>query len=204
MKRKGLIITLCVLFVIIGFGLFYVFGVEDKETSLTVAQKKWIENNKNKVIDLAIFSGVPIINNNGSGIVFDFLDSLEKDTGLEFNKLSYMMGDETNYEYSVKVSSSLKDSILLYEDNYAVITKKKVYFNSPLDIKKLKIGVLKGEMDKVSAYLTNDSSVSYTPFDNDKLLLASFKEGTVDAVVLPKLDYLETILNNNYHIACNI
>ena len=204
MKKKSLIITLCVLFVIIGFGLFYFFGVEDKETSLTLSQKKWIENNKNKVIDLAVFSGVPIINNNGNGIVFDFLDSLEKDTGLEFNKLSYTKNNDSNYEYSLKVATPSKNNILLYEDNYAIITKKKIYFDSPSDIKKLKIGVLKGEMDKVSNFLAEGSGISYASFDNDNLLLNSFKEEEVDAVVLPKLDYLETILNNNYHIAYNI
>ena len=204
MKRKGLIITLCVLFVILGFGLFYIFGVEDKDTSLTVAQKKWIENNKNKVIDLAVFSGVPVINNNGNGIVFDFLDSLEKDTGLEFNKLSYTKDNDSNYEYSVKVSSSEKNSILLYKDNYALITKKKKHFKSPSEIKDLKIGVLKGDIDKVSVYLDGSSNLSYTPFENVNLLLNSIKEGTVDGVVLPKLDYLEVILNNNYHIAYNI
>ena len=204
MKKKSLIITLCVLFVIIGFGSFYFFGVEDKETSLTLSQKKWIENNKNKVIDLAVFSGVPIINNNGNGIVFDFLDSLEKDTGLEFNKLSYTKNNDSNYEYSLKVATPSNNNILLYEDNYAIITKKKMYFDSPSDIKKLKIGVLKGEMDKVSNFLAEGSGISYASFDNDNLLLNSFKEEEVDAVVLPKLDYLETILNNNYHIAYNI
>ena len=204
MKRKGLIITLCVLFVILGFGLFFIFGVEDKETSLTVAQKRWIENNKNKVIDLAVFSGIPVINNNGGGIVFDFLDSLEKDTGLEFNKLSYSKDNNSNYEYSVKVSSSDKNGILLYKDNYAIVTKKKKHFNSPSEIKNLKIGVLKGDIDKVSNYLSGSSNVSYVPFDNYNILLNSLKEGTVDGAVLPKLDYLEVILENNYHIAYNI
>lgn len=204
MKRKSLIITLCFLFVILGFSLFYFFGVEDKQTSLTVAQKKWIESNKNKVIDLAVFSGVPIINNNGNGIIFDFLDSLEKDTGLEFNKLSYTKDNDSNYEYSVKVSSSEKNNILLYVDNYAIITKKKRHFKSPDEIKNMKIGVIKGDIDKVSAYLTGSSNISYIPFENDKLLLNSIKEGTVDGIVLPKLDYLEAVLNNNYHIAYNI
>ena len=50
MKRKGLIITLCVLFIIIGFGLFYIFGVEDKQTSLTVAQKNGLKTIKIKLL----------------------------------------------------------------------------------------------------------------------------------------------------------
>lgn len=204
MKRKSLIITLCFLFVILAFSLFYIFGVEDKETSLTVAQKKWIERNKNNVIDLAVFTGVPVINNNGKGIIFDFLDSLEKDTGLEFNKLSYTKENTSNYEYSVKVSSSEKNNILFYKDNYAIITKKKNHYNSPEEIKNLKIGVLKGDMDKVSIYLSGSSNISYIPFENDKLLLNSIEEGTVDGVILPKLDYLDVILENNYNISYNI
>ena len=204
MKKKILIITLCVLFVILSFGIFYFFIKEDKETSLTVAQKKWIENNKNKVIDLAVFSGVPIINNNGSGIVFDFFDSLEKDTGLEFNKLSYTKNNESNYEYSVKVGPSSENNILLYKDNYAIVTKKKMHFTSTSEIKNLKLGALKGEIDKISQYLTGSYNISYVPYENENMLLNSIKEDAVDGIIIPKLDYLQEILNNNYYIAYNI
>ena len=204
MKRRNLIITICIFFSIIGFTLFYFFGFEDKNTSLTVAQKKWIERNKNKVIDLSVFSGVPVINNNGNGIVFDFLKSLEKDTGLEFNKLSYKLGSDPDSDYSIVVADKVDNNILLYEDNYAVITKKNNYYNNPNEIKDLKIGVLKNEMDKVSNYLSDASNVSYMPFENKDDLFGALKEDNVDGIVVPKLDYLDEVLKNDYHIAYNI
>lgn len=204
MKKKGLIITLCVFFSIICLLLIYYYGVEDKNTSLTVSQKKWIERNKNKVIDFAVFDEVPIINNNGAGIVFDFLDSLEKDTGLEFNKLSYSNNSDYNSEYSIKVSSDSKNNILFYEDNYVIVTKKKLFFNNVFEISNLKLGILKDDMDKAHNYLSGSVGVSYIPFDDEKLLVNSVSEGSVDGIIVPKLDYLDFILENNYHIAYNI
>ena len=55
-KKKiiiGSIITIVVLAIIGTFSYFY-FIKEDEQTTLTLADKKWIEDNKNTVIDLGI------------------------------------------------------------------------------------------------------------------------------------------------------
>ena len=204
MKKRSLIVVLCAFFAIVGIGLIYFFGIEDKRTSLTVFQKKWIERNKNKVIDFSVFSGVPIINNNGNGIVFDFLNSLESDTGLEFNKLSYPLGKEPSSDYSVTISDKVGNNILLYEDNYALVTKKKLHFNSSSEISNFKIGVLKNNIDEVNTYLSGSSNISFTPFDSEQLMFGSLQEEGVDGIVVPKLDCLQQIIKDNYHIAYNI
>ena len=203
MKKKWIIITLCVFFSILAIVLFYFFGIRDKKTSLTVAQKRWIERNKNKIIDISVLSDIPVINNNGNGIAFDFLDSLEKDTGLEFNKLSYVKDNDSNSEYSIKVSSS-KDGIVFFEDNYVLVSTKRVRYTNVSDIKNLKIGVLKGDADKISYYLSGSSNVSYVPLDSYKLLFDAIKSQNVDGIVVPRLDYLDEILKNNYYISYNI
>ena len=203
MKKKGIVITLCVFFSVLLFALIYFFGIRDKKTSLTVAQKKWIERNKNKIIDLSVLSGIPIINNNGSGIVFDFLDSLEADTGIEFNKLSYVKENDSNSDYSIKVASS-KDGIVFFEDNYALVSSKRVRYTNVSDISNLKIGVLKGDMDKVNYYLSGSLNNSYIPFDNYNLLFEGIKNNSVDGIIVPRLDYLDEIIKNDYHINYNV
>ena len=73
MKKKGVIALILVVLVLFSTWIIFFFVKEDKETSLTAAQRRWIENNKNKVIDLSVLSDIPIINSNGNGLLFDFL-----------------------------------------------------------------------------------------------------------------------------------
>ena len=50
MNKKLWIGAFTFLIILVGGALFYYFTKEDQNT-LTVAEKQWIENNKNKVID---------------------------------------------------------------------------------------------------------------------------------------------------------
>ena len=48
MKKKNIIITIIVIAITVVCGiLLYVFNAEDKESTLTLSEKTWIENNKN-------------------------------------------------------------------------------------------------------------------------------------------------------------
>ena len=85
-KKKiiiGSIITVIVLS-IIGFFSYFFFIKQDDNTALTLVDKQWIENNKNNIIDIGIINKIPVFSYGGSGIIFDFINSLEENTGLEF------------------------------------------------------------------------------------------------------------------------
>ena len=72
--KKGKVLTLIVIVLISIFGATYFFNIKDEKTSLTPVQKRWIENNKNNLIDFSILNGVSIVNQNGNGLLFDFLN----------------------------------------------------------------------------------------------------------------------------------
>ena len=88
---KKIIKLLIVLFVllVVGLGIYYFLTSEDEENSLTILEKQWIENNKETLIDIEVPNNLGIISNNGEGVIFSFLDYLEKTTSLRFNKISY-------------------------------------------------------------------------------------------------------------------
>lgn len=203
MKKKGVIALVVVTFILFGAWLIFFFVKEDKNTSLTAAQRRWIESNRNKVIDLSVLSDIPIINLNGKGLFFDFLSSLEKDTGLEFNKLSYTKGSKVNSEYSLAISDEYKNDILFYSDNYVIATKKKVHFSNVSELKGLNIGVLKSDVDKVKDYLSG-STLTYSFFDNESALMESIKQDNIDGIILPKVTSLNKIISNKLNIAYNI
>lgn len=191
-KRNIIIIIAMVLILAITGVLYFVFTNQDKDSTLTLVEKQWIESNKNKVIDFGIVNNIAILNNSGEGLLFDFFEAIEEDTGLEFNKISYEYGEAVNEEYAFKVVDKLdKDDILVYSDNYAVISKKKVKYNSLNEISHARVGVLEKNLENINKYLACDD-LSYTPYENIKDLLISYKEekSELDFIVLPKIIYL--------------
>ena len=149
MNKKIGIIAIIVILILGSIGVVRFFTKEDQNTTLTVVEKRWIENNKNNVIDFATLNSVPIVSNNGSGIFFDFISALENDTELEFNKISYESEDNITTDYSlVKKESLNKNDLLLYQDNYVLITSDNIHYTDVSEIKDLKIGILKDTTKK--------------------------------------------------------
>ncbi len=204
-KKIGIIIIVVVL-ILGSIGVVRFFTKEDQKTALTVVEKKWIEDNKNNVIDFAALNDVPIVSDNGDGLLFDFLNDLETETDLEFNKLSYDINEDATAEYSLARQNKVdSDDLVLYQDNYILITKENKYYNDVNEIKDLSIGVSKDDQKAIEEYLTGSSNITYKPYDSNDAVLNALTNNEVIAIVLPKLDYLENILtSDDMHIAYNI
>ena len=205
MNKKIGIIAIVVILILSSIGVVRFFTKEDQKTTLTVIEKKWIEDNKNKVIDFSALNNIPIINDNGSGLIFDFINDLENATDLEYNKLSYEGNNpQTEYGLSKKDKINSKD-LNLYQDNYVLISKEKKYYTNIDEIKDLNIGVLNGTLKDVEKYLTGSSNLTYKEYNTNDELLTALTNNEVSAIVLPKLDYLENILTSeDMHIVYNI
>ena len=206
MNKKIGIIAIVVVLILGSIGIVRFFTKEDKNTALTVVEKKWIEDNKNDVIDFAALSNVPIVSDNGSGLLFDFLDDLETETELVFNKLSYDNNEESTTEYSLaKKNEVSSDDLVLYQDNYILVTKENEYYTDVDEIKDLTIGVLNDDQKAIEEYLTGSSSITYKTYDSNDAVLNALTNNEVTAIALPKLDYLESILtSDDIHISYNI
>lgn len=196
MKKRGIILGVVCLVVFIGIvgGIYFVLRGTDKN-NLTITEKQWIENNKNLLQDFSIVDNVPIFSNAGTGVVFDFLTSLEENTGLDFNELSYSYGGNPTSDYAFKiVSKKEKNDILIYRDNFILVTKEKMSYNTTADIKNIRVGVLNNHLEEVEKYLNGSTNVAYTTVENENDLL-SFPE--VDAIVLPKTIYMEQLAGDD-------
>lgn len=204
-KKIG-IIAIVVVLILGSIGVVRFFTKEDQKTALTVVEKKWIEDNKNDVIDFAALSNVPIVSDNGSGLLFDFLDDLETETELVFNKLSYDNNEESTTEYSLaKKNEVSSDDLVLYQDNYILVTKENEYYTDVDEIKDLTIGVLNDDQKAIEEYLTGSSNITYKTYDSNDAVLNALTNNEVTAIALPKLDYLESILtSDDIHISYNI
>ena len=205
MNKKIGIIAIIVILVLGSIGVVRFFTKEDQKTTLTVVEKKWIEDNKNKVIDFSALNNIPIVSDNGSGLLFDFLNALETDTELEFNKLSYESNSNPQSNYSLTKKEKIdSNDLLLYQDNYVLVTKEKEYYTDIDEIKDLNIGLLNNDSEKIQEYLVGSTNITYKPYNTNDELLTALNNNEVNAIALPKLDYLENILNNDKYISYNI
>ena len=207
MKNKKIIIIsiIVVLVLIIGFLIYNFLTKEDKITTLNLFEKQWIESNKNNVIDMSIIDGIPVLSYNGEGIIVDFLNSLNKETGLSFNKISYKLGDEVKSDYAFKlVDNVLDNNILIYEDNYALVTKQETFLSID-ELSGLTVGVLNENLNNINNYLYK-ADVTYKTFETETDLINDFNSDKteLDAIVLLKTTNLKQLIDNNYKIAYNI
>ena len=67
MTKKQVIITSITLIVILilGWVFYYFFLNQDEKSTLTIVEKKWIEKNKNNIVDIGIINNIPILTMTG-------------------------------------------------------------------------------------------------------------------------------------------
>lgn len=209
MTKKQVIITSITLIVILilGWVFYYFFLNQDEKSTLTIVEKKWIEKNKNNIVDIGIINNIPIFNYDGEGVFFEFIKKIEKDTGLEFNEISYDLGSTETPEYAFKIKEKADDNdIPIYEDNYAIVSKNKVVYNDLEDIPAMTIGVTKNNLENINFYLYDNKNIQYKVFDNETSLFNEINSNnsSVQAIVVPKTIYLNYINKNKLNINYNI
>ena len=210
MKKKRRLVTLIIsliLLVLVG-AIYFTLTKEDKESTLNILEKQWIENNKNKISNFGFVNDIAILNNANESLIFSFIDDLEKNTGLEFNKVSYDYSDDIKEEYAFKVVKEVNEKdILIYSDDYVLIGKENIKYNDLSEIKSGVVATITDNIENVSKYLNNDS-LTYKSLDSSYLdIINSFNEeaSPFDYVVMPKLLFLGYYeeydnLYINYHI----
>ena len=201
MKNKKIIIIPIVVIIIglLSFGLFYFLNNEDEQTTLSLLDKQWIENNKNNKVDLSIFTGVSTISDNGVGLIFDFLNSLKNDTTITFNNIAYQIGSEPKTDYSFKlVEKQGENQLLLYRDNKILVSNKEKSYSNLNEIKDIKIGVLKSDKKRVEKYLSICDNVTFVEYETVEDMIAKLlaDESEIDSIIVSRLINLEEILSN--------
>ena len=84
-KRKNIIIAFIVILVLVlgFFGTLYY--ITSTVNNYSYAEKKWINDNSNTVIDIYVEQNLPVFSANGNGVFYDYISALKEDTGLNLN-----------------------------------------------------------------------------------------------------------------------
>ena len=206
MKKKLIIILPIIIAAVAFFFVYRYYNKEDKTTTMTVTEKRWVEQNKEQAYDFEVVNDYPLYGLNGKGVIFDFIDDFESKIGIEFNKIPYLKTSEPTSD-SFRISILNNDAklgekdLFLFNDNYVAVCKEYQRINHISDIKNSTIGVFKDDSEEVSFYLKSGTNLSYKTYDSITELYKALDNKEVNMIIVPNIMYLDyTIQKDKYSI----
>ena len=195
-KRILLVIPVIVFIVI---ATLIIMNVLKDENKLTVKEKEWINNNLSTVQNVNIINNLSVFGANGSGVFYDFLNDMSKEYGLKINPVTYNNG-ESSVSHGFMATNSLDDnSLVIYEDNYVLIKKDYEIITDIASLSSKSIGVLSSDVTYLNSYLKS-FNLKLTAYENKKALEEAFSKD-LDYILVPKYEYLDYIVANDYQIS---
>ena len=202
MKKKIIIIVPIVIALVAFIFVYRYYNHQDKKNSLTVTEKRWIQENSSKTFDLEVINDYPVYGMDGEGVFYDFISDFKKNVGLEFNEIPYLKTSQASKDglrfRILDGDSKLDDNdLFLFEDYYVAIGKEYRRINHIKDMKDITFGVFNNDADTVSYYLKSAANISYKKYKNIDELYKALDNNDVDMIIVPNMMYLDKIIDNS-------
>lgn len=199
-NKKRIFIVTIIVFIIAIIGLVS-YNILTDSNKITSSEKKWINDNINKIQNINVINDVDIFGNTGSGIFYEFINDFERDYKLQLNPVTFNYGENPS-GLTLGVKTSLKkDDSVFFEGHYVLVSRKDEIVQNYNSFAGKKIGVVKDEIAYISDYLTNVSGINLTGYENKEVLLEEMSKGeNIDYIIVPLTLYLDEILRNDYYI----
>lgn len=202
---RTIIISIIVFAVLLFVGLYVVIQYKNPYI-LNSQNKKWISENDGKLIDIAVVNNIPVYSNSGLGLVYDYLEYFQEESGLTFNKSSYLK--ESDYTLNVEYSFQLKngaeklnnDELLVFTDNYVAISKNQGIIDLLTDFETKTLGVLEKDQPNISYALTSLKNIKYKSYTDNEALVKGLENGEVNYIILPNVLNLDLTIDKKYYI----
>lgn len=208
-NNKKLFAIIGVIAIILIIGIIIWVNNSNNSKELTLSEKKWIENNKNTMVDIYVMNNLPIFTESDNDIFLSFLSYFEAETGLTLNKVSYSLNSSNpTGDYLFKIINENDDigrnDLLFYEDNYVILSKNNKKIQELSNLSGYNIGVMSSNLSSITEYISYDNNLTITNYEDDVQLLNAFNSDEVNYVILPKNRYLKEIVSNNYYIVSTL
>lgn len=197
MKKKAIwILAPIIICLLVFFGVYFFLNHEDKDTALTILEKRWIENNSQIKVNLDLINDVAVLANSGTGVIFDFANDFELETELEFNKIPYSKNaspssNELQFRVLASDTKLTSNDLLLYEDGYVILGHENKRYDYVSEIKGKTIATLTSDMQEVSYYMKSAENNTYKPYDTIDNMIAAYQAQEVELMVVPLITYLD-------------
>ncbi len=206
MKKKLIIIFPIIVAALVFAFVYRYYNKEDKTTTLTVTEKRWVQKNNGKTYDFEVINDYPLYGMNGEGVIFDFIEDFETNVGIEFNIIPYLKSSKpSSTSYRIEILDSgkelKKNNLFLFNDNYIVVGKSYERINHTKDMKNITFGVFEEDAEEISYYLKGGTNLSYKQYKDITDLYAALDKDEVNMIVMPNIMYLDyTIEKDKYFI----
>ena len=209
-NKKTIIVVVSILVTLLIVGLIVLVFSSRNSNSLTLEENKWIDSNKQNVIDIAIMNDIPVLSNNGEGLIYNYLDYVTKEYSLKFNIIPNKLDNVVDYQYNMDlVFSTTESDIILLEDNLVLVTLDNKVYTDLNDITNLTLGVTTIDKEIVSNYLSNNNItfVEYTTYTELKESMVPIATGNgtvtapVNGIIIPKTISTQEIVQNSYNVS---
>ena len=203
-NKKKIIYIILGVAVLVFAGLYLVINYNEPNI-LNSNDKKWISENGGRVIDINVINDIPVYANNGSGVVFDYLNYVTNETNLQFNKIPYLKNSlPSNSKYRIEIidgsNKIATNQILIFNDYYVSVEKNDRNMNSLNDLKGTTIGILKEDSSNISYYLENVENLKYRTYDTSDDLFKGLDSNEVNVLIIPQMMNLNKLITGEYHV----
>jgi len=205
MKNKKYLLLIPVVVAILVFIGVYIYYYREDGNSLTVTDKKWIDENITSLVDIELASDYPVYGD-ADGVFDSFIEGFEDATGVEFNRVSYLKEDTsetTGLRFQILGSDqTLGDKdLLINEDVYVLVGNEQLKIDNISDLSGMKLGILSNDVAEVSYYMSSYKNITFKSYDSADKLFHALAAKDVDMIVTPHVMYLNKIFDENeYHI----
>lgn len=205
------IVTLSIIILIFVIALvIFILNYTKDSSSLSIIEKNWINNHTSEMVDVSVYNDVPLYGQDGTGIIFSYLEEFTNTYGVNFNKISYITTNDNNSYKNIAFKvlnyneELTDDDILMYQDYYTIISKEPVDINNLSDLTEKNIGILDTDITNIRYYLNDIKKINLVTSKDSEELINNLTGSVVDYIILPSNLYLDDILTNNLSIVYHI
>ena len=197
MKKKSWIIIIGLVLALLGVGVFAYFNNPNR---LTASEQRWINDNNTNIQNINVINDVNFFGNMGEGVYYAFLNAFTERYEITFNPITVNATEKVE-NLSLAVGNTLPENAFpFYEDHYVLVGKTNENITDIHKITNRKIGVLQTDINYVQNYFTTLEKNTFTGYESVEDLVANLNNNTVDALIIPRMEYIDTIITNNYWI----
>ncbi len=195
MKKKKWLVVGLILIVLLVISVF-AFNIFSDKSKLSSDERNWINTNINNINNIYVTSNTNIFSKDGHGVFYKFLDDVKEEYGINFNVVT---SNPSNNTIKLNYSNVLNDSSkLFYTDHYVLLNQNGGLIKSNIDLENTKIGILQKDDTYIKNYL-KDINITFNNYE-DITTLTEALNGEVNYIMLPRMEYIDLILSNNYQI----
>ena len=208
-KINKIIILSVIGIILIISSVVFILNYTKDDSSFSILEKNWINNNSNNIIDISVYNDVPIYGQSGEGIIFSYLEEFTITYGIQFNKISYIQDNNKNLKnvafrilnYNTELTGN---DIEIYKDTYIIASKNNTAFYSIDDLSDIKMGILDSDVSNIRYYLNEAKNITYVTCESVEEMLTKLESKDIEYLAIPKTMYLDEILINDLNIVYHI